>query len=119
MARRAGRYIYRITFQKKVDPPDQDSSGATSEEYLDDFEWWAAYEPIGSREFPAYQKRFAETTSRFRIPYKKGINPGLYRIAAVFDHASPVQTQYFDIYPPLPVDGKRKTELIVEAVEIT
>lgn len=34
----------------------------------------AAYEPVGGREFPESEKRHAETTARFRIRYRPGIN---------------------------------------------
>ena len=104
-------------FQKRPDPPNLDSAGAIGEEWPADFEWWAQYEPLGSAEFPQFEKRFEQTTGRFRIPYRRGISASLHRIAFTLDYSSPVQVQLFDIYPPLPVDGKR-VELVIEAVEI-
>lgn len=117
----AGQLRHRLLFQIKPADADitPDSFGTRIETYSDDFTVPGAYEPLGSREFPANQKRYAETTARFRIRYKTGIDPERHRIRFTMSpDAEPVVYQTFNIFPPLPTGGKR-VELLIEAVEIT
>jgi head-tail adaptor len=68
----------RITFQRFPDPEDEalkDSLGEVTGEPTDDFTCFAAYQPIGGKEFPVSEKRHAETTGRFWIRYRRDINP--------------------------------------------
>ena len=120
---RSGQLRHRLLFQidnNAVTDPTTDSFGNAPEDLQTDFECWGAFEPLGSREFPAFEKRFSQTTARFRIRYVQGrtIDPAKHTIVFVHDNeASPVETSRWDIFPPLPADGKR-WEMIIEAVEI-
>lgn len=115
----AGSLRHKLTFQVKPRGEDEtkDTFGSIGETWATDFEVMGAFEPIGSREFKTEWKRYDETTARFRIRYKAGIDCSRHRIAMTFDsYSSPSDISYWDIYPPLPVDGKR-SELIIEARE--
>lgn len=114
-----GELRHRLTFQRKTE--SRDSFGAVHEDWVDDFTIWGAFEPIGSREYPVSAKRFAESTARFRVRYidvqKRTIDPDFNRILLIFDaNASPAVQSIWDIWPPLPLDGKR-FELHIEAKE--
>lgn len=121
-AKGASQYRQRITFEVKT--KTYDSLGAEVETWAADDTIGtcgvvgAAYEPLGSREFPDSWKRYDETTARFRIRYQPGIDCDRHRIVMVFDaDMCPALTQTFDIFPPLPSNGQRR-ELTIEAKEI-
>jgi head-tail adaptor len=62
----------------------------------------AVYEPAGGREFPAFEKRHAETTARFRIRYRNDIDvqalPATHQVLYVEDwELSPPVTRTYDI----------------------
>jgi len=102
----AGSLDRRIVFQIKTET--QSRSGAPTEIWTDSVNVAAAFEPLGSREFPLNQKRYAETTARFRIRYRSGINPATHRISYA--------GQTWDISPPLTIG--RNIEMHIEASEI-
>lgn len=107
---KAGDLRHRLIFQVKV--VTQNSVGENVEVWDDtpaSFEVRGAFEPLGSREFPIAHKRHAETTARFRIRYRAGIDPGTHRIL----HAGRI----WNIQPPIEVGGK-PFELHIEASEI-
>lgn len=105
----AGPLHQRLVFQVKVIPEEQSRSGAIQEEWTTDFTVYGAFEPLGSDEFPAFNKRHAKSTARFRIRYRPGIDSAKHRIY--------FQSRVWDIYPPLNPDG-RKIELHIEATEV-
>lgn len=117
---RAGRAEHTLVIQRRqqtqADPAGQ--FGTPLDTWTDLYEVPGCFEVLGSREFPAAQKRYAETTARFRIRYIAGINAATDRIVMVFDPgASPIITSTWDIAPPIPVKGKR-FELLIEAFEV-
>lgn len=115
----AGTLRHRLTFQVKPRGEDEtkDTFGSIDDSWATDFEVMGAFESVGSREFPTEWKRHDETTARFRIRYKAGIDSARHRIMMTFDeYASPSDITYWDIFPPLPFAGKRR-ELIIEAYE--
>lgn len=59
-----------------------DSFGAEVPTWTEAFKVWAEYQPAGSREFPADQKRVNETTARFIIWYREDIHAATHRIVA-------------------------------------
>ncbi len=103
----AGKLRHRLVFQTKTD--SQTSSGASVETWADSFSVYGAFEPVGGREFPVNQKRIAETTARFRVRYRPGVDVDSTRIV----HNS----QTWNILAVLPVDG-RNIELLIEASEL-
>jgi len=112
----SGALRHLITFQVKTDT--KSSSGAAGETWTDSFEDYAAFEPIGSREFRVDQKRHSETTARFRLRYRSGIDVDRHRIAFAFDpNSSPLITSIWNIHGVLPADGKF-AEILVEVSEI-
>jgi SPP1 family predicted phage head-tail adaptor len=117
----AGSYQHWITFQKKPLPETRDAAGAPQEEWADAFCMWAALERINTREFPGRDKRYEETTIRFKIRYRSElVSPKVsdqYQILCVLDEdASPINHQVFDIYPPYDPVGRRR-ELLIEGKE--
>lgn len=101
----------------------QNSFGEPVPDWADDFSVAAAFEPIGSSEFPMAHKRHAETTARFKIRYRKDIADDgsfsfTHRIRFNMSHALQASTNPEDwawnITPPIPVDG-RNIELEIEA----
>lgn len=113
---RSGRAEHFLIFQTKTTV--QSSFGTLVETWADAFEWWGVFEMLGSREFPAAQKRFAESTARFRIRYRANIDSANYRIVMVLDReSSPITTSTWNIYPVVPARGKR-FELLIEASEV-
>jgi len=72
-------------------------------------EIWGAFEPIGSREFPIQQKRYEQTTARFRTRYRTDIDPALHRI--VYGGKS------WNVRSPIDVLG-RHIEIVIEASEV-
>jgi SPP1 family predicted phage head-tail adaptor len=112
----SGTLRHQLTFQAKTET--QDSFGAPVESWTDAFTVPGAFEPLGSSEFPGVDKRYAETTARFRIRYRNDIDPDRHRIVFAMDpDASPPNESIWNIQPPLPVEGKR-FELWIEASEI-
>ena len=105
----AGKYRHLLTFQKKTVTLDH---GAEVPTWTDEFQEYGAYEPAfgqaGSHEFLSAMKMHAETTARFVIRWREGIDPALHRI--VHDG------KYWDIQAPYPPDG-RYIELVIEAKE--
>lgn len=117
----AGRYRHRIVFQLKTQT--QDTFNAEVGTWADSFTVWGAFEPVGSREFPMAFKRHEETTARFRIRYRKGIDPAKHRIRFDLDPDIQGSTneddwRIWNIRPPLPVDG-RNIEMQIEASDTT
>lgn len=102
----AGSLDRRIIVQVKTET--QSRSGAVTETWANSLNIAAAFEPLGSREFPLNQKRYSETTARFRIRYRTGITPDRHRIS--------YNGQIWNIRPPLMIG--RKVALEIEASEI-
>lgn len=115
----AGNYDNYIEFWRMPNPETLDVMGASISEPALRFASWAKFEPVGTREFPEAQKRHAETTARFRIPYPDySIDPALDEIRQEFDSTtSPETRSTWNIHGAMPKDG-RKFELIVEVSEI-
>lgn len=85
----AGSFKEYIQFLKLASPSEQDTMGAPIAEPSHHFYSYAAFEPLGGDEFPANQKRWAETTARFIIPYQKVvIDAGTHTIVMTFDATS-------------------------------
>lgn len=103
----AGPLRHRLVFQAKTET--QSGSGNITETWATAFTVYGAFEPIGSDEFPTFNKRHAKSTARFRIRYRSGISSNTHRIY--------FQDRQWDIYPPINPDGK-KIELHIEATEI-
>jgi head-tail adaptor len=107
-----------LYFQVKTVPETQDKFGAPQEDWADSFEVWGAFEELGTREFPASHKVNPETTARFRIRYRAGIDPDKHRIRLVLDaDYSPPASSYWNIQKPKAVGG-RLQEMRIEATEI-
>lgn len=102
----AGGYDKRIWIQSKTET--QSDSGNVTETWSNLYNVAAAFEPLGSREFPIDHKRYAESTARFRIRYRPGIGAGTHRIV--------YGGKTWNISEPL-VFG-RNVELRIEASEI-
>lgn len=104
----AGKYDRRILIQIKTET--QSRSGAVTEDWETEtpLNVAAAFEALGSREFPIDQKRHSETTARFRIRYRPDIDPDSNRISYA--------GQTWNIYPPLTIG--RNVELVIEASEV-
>ncbi len=75
-----GALRHLITFRLKATPEDRDKFGAPVEAYTDDFTAYAAYQPVGSREFQEKWKQVAESTARFLIRYRPDIDVANHRI---------------------------------------
>lgn len=103
----AGKLRHWIAFQTKTET--QSGSGNITETWTTAFYLDGAFEPIGSTEFPAFNKRHAKSTARFRFRYRTGISSDTHRIY--------FQGRQWDIFPPINPDG-RKIELHIEAHEI-
>lgn len=109
MSRRQDSRLYAglldrwVIFQLRTET--QNSYGEPVEAWAETFGTWAAFEALGSKEFPALQKTHAETTARFRIRYRTGIDPATHRI--LFDD------RLWNIQPPVPIG--RNVELQIEA----
>lgn len=102
----------RITIQLKTMPEPQSRSGEPEETWADLFDIWADYQPVNAKEFPAYEKRYSETTARFMVRYPLPqhirLDPDKHRIVMVFDeNSSPITTQTFNILGSFPIDGDR------------
>ncbi len=111
----SGVLRHLITFQVKT---DSHHLGSAIETWADSFEDYAAFEPLGSREFRIDQKRHSQTTARFRLRYRSGIDVDRNRIAFAFDpNASPLIVSIWNIHGVLPADGKFG-EMYVEVSEI-
>jgi SPP1 family predicted phage head-tail adaptor len=104
----AGKLNQLLVFQVKTST--QDTFGGEVETWANSFSVWGEEQPLGTREFPVAHKRHAECTSRFIIRYRSGIDPDLHRIVH--------RGKYWNIQPPIPVDG-RNDALLIEASEIT
>lgn len=112
----AGSLCHKLTFQKLQ--KTEDSFGKESiEEWVNAFTAYAAYEVVGSREFPTSAKRFAETTARFKVRYRPNLDSAEYRIQFFFDPDHQIEPQIFNIYPPEPLNGWRGG-WVIEASEI-
>ncbi len=110
---------HTLYFQAKTVPEVQDKFGAPQEDWADLFDAPGAFEPVGSREFPAAHKMNSETTARFRIRYRSGIDPDKHRIRFVLDaDCSPPTSSYWNIQKPTAIGG-RLAEMLIEAREIT
>lgn len=113
---KSGQLRHYLAIQSKVEP--RDSYGAPIEDWNDEFYVWGSFEPVGTREFPSFQKVHAESTGRFRIRYRAGIDPNRHRIALTMNFdASPQERTYWDIQRPQAVAG-RMSEMVIEAREI-
>lgn len=113
---KSGQLRQLVTFQSKTEV--NDSFGNSVEAWSDAFNEMAAFEQLGSKEFPTAWKRYAETTARFRIRYRAGIDSDKHRIVMIFDEsASPQVSSIWNIFPPEAADGKG-FELIIEASQI-
>lgn len=102
----AGGYDKRIWIQSKTET--QSDSGNVTETWSNLYNVAAKFEPLGSREFPIDQKRYAETTARFRIRYRPGITER---------HRIVYGGQTWNLSKPLVLG--RNVELQIEASEIS
>jgi SPP1 family predicted phage head-tail adaptor len=97
-----------VTFQRDIGmSPPTDSYGALLHNWAFDFETWAQVQRVGSKEFPLMQRRHSQTTAKFIIRYRTGIDPALNRIL----HDGKI----WDITDPVP--DERRTKLEIEASE--
>ena len=112
----AADYSQWVAFLRMPNPPTQSDTGMPNSVPVVHFYAWAAYEPVGSREFPASYKRNAESTARFRIPYNGiTIDPALHTIQMIFDDtASPPAISTWNILGVWPSHGER-FEITIEA----
>lgn len=113
----AGSLRHWLVFQEKTIPEVKDRLGAPQEEWPAAFRLRGNFAPLGSREFPAREKRHAETSARFTIRYKRELTAAKaadqYRIVFTLDAVlDPANAQVFDIYPPIDPDGRRRYLLI-------
>lgn len=109
----AGEKRHIIEFQTCI--TTKSNSGAIVEDWdtTPTFEEYAEYQVVGTREFPVNQKRYAQTTARFRIWYRSNISVSKNRILLSFDpNASPPDTITFNIEGIYPVDGKFQEQFI-------
>ena len=104
--RAPGKLRAWITFERNT--PTRDTAGGEVPHWAPDFRTDAQFQPLGSREFPSFQKRHSQATARFRIRYRSGIDPALHRIS--------YNGKYWDITDPVPDDRRR--ELLIEVSEI-
>lgn len=104
---RAGDYHWRATLKRKVETQTR-SGGITKTLTTIEENVPVAFEPWGSREFPVNQKRFAETTARFRLRYRTDIDTAT--DVLIFEGRT------YDLKPALIVG--RNVELEYEAVEV-
>lgn len=110
----AGSLDQLITIQLKTETNDLGSIEENWTDQLEDVP--CAVEWLGSREFPAAEKRHAESTVRFRIRYRHGIEADRNRILYVLDpNTSPSDVRTFDIFPPMMIG--RREGLHIEARE--
>lgn len=100
-------------------PQSQSDTGMPNSVPVAHFYTWAAYEPLGSREFQAAYKRNAEATARFRMPYNGfTIDPALHQIHMIYDAtASPPAISTWNVLGAWPSHGNR-FELTIECSEI-
>jgi len=114
----AGDYRHCIDFEVDANADeDKDEFGSPQPDWQTDFEVWASYEAVGSREFPTNLKRNAEATVRFRMYRRAGVDSARHRIRFTLDPgASPPAYRYFNIFPPL--ESNNLAEMIIEAEEI-
>ena len=110
----AGSLDQLLTIQLKTETNDLGSITETwADQYVDVH---CAVEWLGSREFPAAEKRHTESTVRFRIRYRHGIEAGRNQILYVMDpNTSPSDIREFDIFPPMMIG--RRVGLLIEARE--
>ncbi len=104
---KAGQLRHRLIFQVKTSTTEN-SVGTPIITWPTAFEVWGAFEPLGSREFPAVQKRHEQTTARFRIRYRNDVDPALHRISYA--------GKAWNIHGPIDLGG-RGVELHIEATE--
>lgn len=69
----AGRLDQRVTVQRRA--AGVDAAGQPSGAWETVFDTWAAAEPLRGREFFAAAQIQAETTIRFRIRWRDGVQP--------------------------------------------
>jgi len=114
-----GKYEHYIEIWRTPNPETLDTFGASVSVPALRFASWGAFEPIGTREFPEAQKRHAETTARFRIPYPDySFDPALDTIRLDFDDTTSPPTQStWNIHGTVPTDGRR-FELTIEVSQI-
>lgn len=112
----AGSYDQWLIFEILNNGDERNEFGDPVEGYHTHFETWGAYEPLGSREFPATDKRNAESTARFRIPYAGyTLDPAKHRVVMEFDlAASPPNSSTWNV---IGAYGDR-FETIVEVNEV-
>ncbi len=114
---RAGRMDQELIFQKKI--KTRTDFGAQAEEWVEDFTISGRFEPVNSSEFHENWKRFTESTARFlvRQPLPRPIDSATHRIVMNRDFTSPVETSTWQIFPPIPLQG-RPFILQIEGSEI-
>lgn len=115
-----GNRRHRLSIQTKVIPEAQDDYGAPIEDWttLPAVTVQGAFEPIGTREFPSFQKVSAQTTARFRIPSPNFvIDADKNRIVMITNYSSsPIGVSIWDIHGSFPVNGK-PYEILIEVSE--
>lgn len=111
----AGPLDKLLTFERNTTPEGQDNSGDPLETWNDAFTVYGAFEPVGGREFPASQKINAETTARFRIRFRPGLDAAHYRIRFSMPLESQDNPRTWNIHSILP---RGPAELVIEASEL-
>lgn len=104
---RAGEFHWRATLTRMVESQSR-SGGITKTPSVLESNVPVAFEPLGSREFPVYQKRYEETTARFRLRYRTDIDTKT--DVLIFEGKT------YDLKPPAIVG--RNVELEYEASEV-
>lgn len=112
----SGDFTEYVQFLKMPAPSEQDTMGAPSSTPQHHFYSYAAFQPVGSDEFPSSEKRWSETTARFIIPYQTiVIDAGTHTIRMTFDSwSSPPNVSTWNV---LGAYGDR-FETTIEANEI-
>jgi head-tail adaptor len=75
-----GALRHLITVQLKTVPEDLDKFGAPQEVWTTVTSVYAAYQPLGSREFQEKWKMVAETNARFLMRYRTDLDVAVNRI---------------------------------------
>jgi SPP1 family predicted phage head-tail adaptor len=114
----SGRLDRLITFQIQEElSPAQDDMGTPMKEWVESFSRWAAYEPLGSREFPALEKMHSETTARWRIRYEEILDPTIHAYSSA-DYRISYNGTYWNMSPPSLPD-RRETMTIETSMQPT
>jgi hypothetical protein len=121
----AGRKTRLITLERLPDAntDDKDDFGEVIGDPVADIEdIRSAYEALGGREFPESQKRNSETTARFRIDYRDGLDllrlQETHRVKRIHNRDATTQVvSYSDIKTAYDLNEKH-VEIVIEVSEV-